>query len=834
VVNRRQLIQHETNGHQFVTVYRVTVTTLPLLIRGDERLFSRLFTGLVLVVALCLVAFAPNAHAQEENGGLLIEIRAAETARPLPDVDVLITDRDGNMLERVTGADGDIVIDDIAPGLYDVTAALDGRVTAEEPSVRVTRRKTTPLTIELLLLEGQLEEIVVVARGRVADPFGPVSNSFFNREELRSAVGAGSDVMRALDGLPGLISTGDFANFSVRGRGPRDNLIFVDGLPFDRVVHFDQTLGEEEDIGGGGRFSIFAPNSIAGAEFSPGGWSAAYGGRSGSLLQLEVAGGNPSPSASLRVDIAGVEIGYEGPSGIHDGTTAFFSARSFDFGRVFELIDEEDIGQPELTDIVLKTVTELDSRNTIEFLGIYAPEEYTRDIENVLASPDFEDTSLIDTEQDLALVGLSWKRLVGSSGEWTNRVYFRENDKTSSEGEAFPDLVPDSTPAADIPARSRLLTVGEAETEIGWRSDYTMQNRFGEAHAGVRIWQTDADYFVTLREEWDRFVYRTTDPRPTGQQYITLQPEDLNSVYDQRETSYAAYGEQIFEFDSWDLRAGLRYDRDGFSSESLVSPRLAANWRPSPERRLSATAGVFYQSPRFLVRSASPDNFAIENERIVHVSVGYEQQIGDDWTLLVEPYYQRLDNLILAEGRTSGRANNAGEGYNLGVDVLLSRRFRNGWFANVVYAYNDARIDARDGLGEYDADFNRPHFVSVGGSWEINDRWKLGARWKWASGRPTDDFIIHDDVLGPDQPLRYSKELTRTNAERLENYHSLNFRVDYRQPLGWIDLIAFIDVINVYGGPGANSLNFDPRNGVNVAEENEAFPIFGLIFERAW
>ena len=70
--------------------------------------------------------------------------------------------------------------------------------------------------------------------------------------------------MRALDGLPGLISTGDFANFTVRGRSPRDNLIFVDGFPLDKVVHFDQSLGEEEDIGGGGRFSIFAPNSKPG------------------------------------------------------------------------------------------------------------------------------------------------------------------------------------------------------------------------------------------------------------------------------------------------------------------------------------------------------------------------------------------------------------------------------------------------------------------------------------------------------------------------------------------------------------------------------------------
>ena len=124
------------------------------------------------------------------------------------------------------------------------------------------------------------------------------------------------------------------------GRGPRDNLIFVDGLPFDKVVHFDQTLGEEEDIGGGGRFSIFAPNSIQGAEFSPGGWSAAYSGRSGSLLQLDVVGGSPTPSASLRIDIAGFELGYDGPSGFHDDTTLFLTARSFDFGRVFDMIDE--------------------------------------------------------------------------------------------------------------------------------------------------------------------------------------------------------------------------------------------------------------------------------------------------------------------------------------------------------------------------------------------------------------------------------------------------------------------------------------------------------------
>jgi hypothetical protein len=89
-------------------------------------------------------------------------------------------------------------------------------------------------------------------------------------------------------------------------------------------------------------------------------------------------------------------------------------------------------------------------------------------------------------------------------------------------------------------------------------------------------------------------------------------------------------------------------------------------------------------------------------------------------------------------------------------------------------------------------------------------------------------------VLGAGQPLRYSKELTQPNALRLDDSHSLNIRVDYRRTLGPVDLVAFLDVINVYAGPGAEEREFDPRRGVIVAEEGEAFPIIGLIFEVSW
>ena len=662
---------------------------------------------------------APVSAVQASETGIEVRVVSAETRRAIEGVSVAITARDGETSEAATDSDGVARILMLEPGLYALDATAAGFIEALEPSIRVVARSTTPVRLEMLPVEEGLDEVVVVARAVQADLNGAVSSTFLNREELRSAVGAGSDVMRALDGLPGLISTGDFANFSVRGRGPRDNLIFVDGLPFDKVVHFDQTLGEEEDIGGGGRFSIFAPNSIQGAEFSPGGWSAAYAGRSGSLLQLDVVGGSPTPSASLRIDIAGFELGYDGPSGFHDDTTLFLTARSFDFGRVFEMIDEKDIGQPELSDFILKTFTEVDSRNSFEVLAIVAPVTYTRDIDNVLESPGFEDVALLDSEQDLGLLGFTWRRLVGETGEWTNRVYFRDSDKTSSEGEAYPDLVPEGTPADEIPVRERLITVDEAETELGWRSDFAFINGFGPASMGLRVVQTDVDYSTFLREDWIRFVYRSTDPRPPGQDFIVLTPENVNSAFEAKETNYSAYAEQVFDFGLWDLRAGLRYDRDGFADESLVSPRLAANWRLSPVTRLSATAGIFYQSPRFLVRSASTDNFDISNEEITHFSVGLQHDFGRNWRLLVEPYYQQLDNLVVAEGRTSGRVTNDGEGTNYGVDVVVSRFFDNGWSANATYSYNNARYDDNDGNGKYDADFNRPNLFSIGGSWEI-------------------------------------------------------------------------------------------------------------------
>jgi hypothetical protein len=786
-----------------------------------------------LFLTALLGGFPLFANAAEAPGGMTIVVKDKVTDRPLSNAQITITERETNSARSVkTDAQGRVVIEPLDSGLYSVTAAQSGFASSYEPSVRVITRKNIQIEFELLREPVILESVVV--RAQQADVFASASSTYRNREELRSAVGGGADPLLSLDGFPGLTSTGEFASFSVRGRGPRDNLLFVDEFPFDKAVHFDATLGEDEDVGGGGRFSIFAPNVIGGAEFSPGGWGPAYGGRSASLLKLEVADGNPSPSASLRLDLAGYEVGYDGPAGITEGSTLLISARHLDFGALFEAIEELDIGEPVLRDILVKSVIPINQSHTFEVLLIDTHEDYTRDVTHVFASPNFEDVALLDFKQDSDLYGLTLRSLIGNDAVWTNKVYYRKSDKISSEGEAFPDLAPPESPASSFPVREDIITVGEDETEIGWRSDFKTVNQWGMFSAGIQATQIELDYNTILDGDWIRFIYDDDDFRQNpAQRYVVLTPADTDSSLSRKETSYAAYVDQVFEHGDWDIRTGVRFERDGFADESFAAPRFSVNWRPGKAIRYFATTGLFHQSPRYLHLAANAGN-TLGNEEITHGSLGFQYFPSNRWTVLTEAYYQNLDNLVVDLDRVSGMFANIGDGTSYGVDLVINSTIREGIYATATYSYNDAVFDRKDGRGDVAAEFSREHVATLGLTWEISDRWKVGARYKYLSGRPYDDYIVHSDVLGAGQPLRFAKEITERNVGRNDGYGLLNVRVDYRRSFGPIDVTAFLDVINVTAASSSDDTEFDYRRGIEVEDESEAEPLIGLRLDYAW
>jgi len=794
------------------------------------------------LAALTYLIVSLPAHAQAQQGaagavrGRIVD---SVTGRAVPTATVQLMRDQGVHGTVETDTAGEFLFDQVPEGIYSVEVEEQGYLKAVQADVRVVLRRAA--VVEFALVRGSdeaIDAIVVTARAPAGDPRATPNTVLLEREEIRRNPGSAGDVFRALDILPGVVATGEFSNFTVRGNGPRDNLILIDDIPFDKVTHFDESLGEQENTDGGGRYSIFAPNLIGSARFSPGGWGAAEGGKNGSLLELQLAEGNPvSSTVGARVDVIGLEADYDGPSFVADNTSLLLAARQFDFSNLLDVIEEKDVGTPRMTDVILKSVTDLNADHRLELLAIHAAEDFKRTVENALESENFEDVGISESEQDSTLLGVTWRWSPGEVAQLRNTFYYRDSDQTSTQGEAYPDLAGSDPTPATTPVREDILGIEESETETGWRSDFsTLLGPDGVFSAGAQVARVDLDFDRRLSGDWIRYVYDQSDFRadPT-QQYIVLTPAEYDSTVNAAETRIAAYADYAWTIGDFTWTPGMRYERDGFSGKSVVAPRLSLSWQPDAVTRVWTGGGVYHQAPSYLDIAADPSNLALESERSTQWVLGFSRHLREDLRFSAEAYYQQLDDLIVFDDRTTNTATNSGEGSATGVDLMFARRMSRGWSASATYSYSRARRDDNLGEGEYASDWDRPHALGIVGAWQPNDRWTFSGKWKYASGRPTDSFVVHSDVLGDAEPVRYSKELTRTNAERLPDYNSLSFRADYQRRFGPLSLVAYLDILNVFGHGNGDAYDWDERRGVNIIEGlDEPLPTIGLRFEYSW
>ena len=122
----------------------------------------------------------------------------------------------------------------------------------------------------------------------------------------------------------------------------------------------------------------------------------------------------------------------------------------------------------------------------------------------------------------------------------------------------------------------------------------------------------------------------------------------------------------------------MRYERDGFSGNSVVAPRLSLSWQPDAVIRVWTGGGVYYQAPRYLDIGADPSNLALESERSTQLVLGVSRHLREDLRFSAEGYYQQLDDLIVFDDRTTNTATNIGEGSATGVDLMLAKRMSRG------------------------------------------------------------------------------------------------------------------------------------------------------------
>ena len=124
------------------------------------------------------------------------------------------------------------------------------------------------------------------------------------------------DVIKAIQLLPGVQSgTEGASGLYVRGGGPDQNLILLDGTPVYNASHLF------------GFFSVFNADAINNIELIKGGFPARYGGRLSSVLDISLKEGNMKKfSGSGSLGLISSRLTLEGPI-IKDKTSFIVSAR---------------------------------------------------------------------------------------------------------------------------------------------------------------------------------------------------------------------------------------------------------------------------------------------------------------------------------------------------------------------------------------------------------------------------------------------------------------------------------------------------------------------------
>jgi len=116
-------------------------------------------------------------------------------------------------------------------------------------------------------------------------------------------------------------------------------------------------------------------------------------------------------------------------------------------------------------------------------------------------------------------------------------------------------------------------------------------------------------------------------------------------------------------------------------------------------------------------------------------------------------------------------------------------------------------------------------------SYKPNDKWLFSAKFRYSTGRPTDEYIVHQNVLNNLQNPTYSQEITAINGKRLPDYMALDVRVDYYKQMRSGTFSAFLDLANFNQRFNVANEIFVPQTGKVFNIGLGVFPTFGVRFE---
>jgi outer membrane receptor protein involved in Fe transport len=219
-----------------------------------------------------------------------------------------------------------------------------------------------PIELEISLKPKPIEMGAVEVKGNTFSKSSGATLSTFNvdQAELRSDPVGVYDVQRMVINLPSVSTASDQENEIIaRGGLPGENLFLMDGIEISNPNHFGM------DGAGGGPINMVNPLFVREIEFTPGAFSAKYGDKASSVMDVSLRNGSrKSFEYDANVSMAGAGLNIEGP--IENGRGSFLASSNWSYLDLI-LTSIGLTAVPKYNNHQSKIVYDLDKNNQLTF-----------------------------------------------------------------------------------------------------------------------------------------------------------------------------------------------------------------------------------------------------------------------------------------------------------------------------------------------------------------------------------------------------------------------------------------------------------------------------------
>lgn len=645
---------------------------------------------------------------------------------------------------------------------------------------QVSLNQNLEISPTLLPQGNQLEAVIVTAdeTGR-RHVESKMSSNKLSMEKLKSipVLMGERDVLKMVQLMPGIQSGSEGSTgLYVRGGGPDQNLMLLDGVPIYNVNHL---LGFLSTLNG---------DAIKSAEVIKGGFPARYGGRLSSIFDIRMKEGDMEKiKGDLSLGLVSGKLNLEGP--IQKNKTSFhFSARRTWLDAFATPIQKNIKSSSEgkefyayhFYDLNTKINHKFSEKSRLYFSGYLGNDKFKSKYEH----PEYkEKTSLSWGNQ---IFSIRWNYLL-SPKLFTNTTIYSSAYEFNFDSD------------------QSIVSNNETSYENSFSSQSKIRDYGGKIdlnflpvpnhHLRMGIGMIHHQFSPTVNSSSYR---QGTQPPEMNTQGNTKIKADEFVLYVEDDM---ALGKRI------QLNAGLHLSNFNVETSNYASlqPRLALSYLLNEKSSIKLS---YAQMTQFLHLLASPglglptdlwvpSTDIVKPENANQYALGYTRSLPKGFEITVEGYYKSMQNLLEYKSGFNIFSGSqgwedkilVGEGESYGFEFLLEQKIgkTTGWLGYTWSKSTRSFPDINDGK-TFPYKYDRRHDISLAITHKRSERMDIGLIWVYGSGNTYtlgttnynaigagDEPVLAKGILSQFLPVNH---IESRNNHRAPAYHRLDISVN--------------------------------------------------------